>query len=316
MSIKIGIPRALLYYEFYPLWITFFELLGAEVVISSRTNKQIVESGVQHTVDEACIPVKLFHGHVVDLRDKVDYIFVPRLRSICKGEYICPKFCGLPEMVRHSIKDLPTLIDITIDCIKSNRDLKNAVFAAGNFLTEDRDLITTAFQTAYIAYKEHKMILKKQLFPPFKRKKIMVLGHPYTLYDSYLNMDLLQKLEACDTSILTPEMLPKPVISHYAQNFDGQLYWSFAKKLIGTVLYLKDTKSVDGVIYISTFGCGVDSVVAHLVEKIIRRDTTLPFMLITLDEHTGEAGINTRIEAFIDMLKWRDSDENHISSHG
>ena len=37
---KIGIPRALFYYHFYPLWKVFFESLGFDIVISSETNKK------------------------------------------------------------------------------------------------------------------------------------------------------------------------------------------------------------------------------------------------------------------------------------
>ncbi|MEG3070548.1 MAG: hypothetical protein RQM92_06655 [Candidatus Syntrophopropionicum ammoniitolerans] len=31
----------------------------------------------------------------------------------------------------------------------------------------------------------------------------------------------------------------------------------------------------------------------------------IPFLSLTLDEHTGEAGIMTRLEAFLDMVQWR-----------
>ena len=75
----VGIPRSLLYYKYLPLWKTFFEELNFEVLISEKTNTQIVEKGGRYAIDEICIPLKLYYGHVLDLMEKkVDYIFIPR----------------------------------------------------------------------------------------------------------------------------------------------------------------------------------------------------------------------------------------------
>ena len=74
MSIKIGIPRGLFYFYYYPLWLKFFEMLETEVILSDRTSKSIVNDGVRNSVDEACLPVKIYHGHVINLKDRVDYL--------------------------------------------------------------------------------------------------------------------------------------------------------------------------------------------------------------------------------------------------
>jgi predicted nucleotide-binding protein (sugar kinase/HSP70/actin superfamily) len=332
MAIKVGIPRALLFFEFYPLWISFFENLGAEVVMSQNTNKQIVNEGVKHAVDEACIPIKVFHGHVLDLKDQVDYLFIPRLKSLYKGEYICPKFCGLPEMIKYSIPNLPPIIDTEINFMKSTKHLKDTVYEIGKYFSNDKHQIMSAYKKAYIKWTEHKEMIQKGFLPidhskinqnifssrqrTSANKRIMLMGHPYNLYDSYLNLNSINKVQSLGVNIQTPEMIPSKYTNTSAKKFDGQLYWTFARKLVGTTLYLIETKQVDGIIYISTFGCGVDSVIAYMVEKIIRKQSAIPFMLVTLDEHSGDAGINTRIEALIDMVKWRDKSENNISTHG
>ncbi|KXZ39672.1 CoA enzyme activase uncharacterised domain [Alkalithermobacter thermoalcaliphilus JW-YL-7 = DSM 7308] len=227
MSVKIGIPKALLFHKYSCLWTTFFEELGAEVIVSDNTNKKILDQGTNNTVDEACIPIKLFHGHVLSLKDKVDYIFMPRILSLHKKEYICPN----------------------------------------------------------------------------------------NLYDKYMNMNSIDKIKA-KGDVLTPEMIDKAIIDEYSTKYKGKIFWSFARKLIGSTLYLVENNLADGVIYISSFGCGIDSVVEEIVERIIKKESNIPYMLLTLDEHSGEAGINTRLEAFIDMIKWRDTNENNISAHG
>ena len=119
---KVGIPRGLFYYKYFPLWKTFLEELGAEIVVSDYTSKKILDVGVKTCVDEICLPMKIYHGHIASLKDKVDYLFIPRFTSISRNEYVCPKFGGLPDMVRHSFKNLPVIIDTEVNLRKSNKN--------------------------------------------------------------------------------------------------------------------------------------------------------------------------------------------------
>jgi Uncharacterized protein conserved in bacteria len=126
-KIRIGIPRALMYYEYFAVWKTFFESLGAEVIESDKTAKDIFDAGIKAAVNDLCLPVKLFHGHVLNLAGKADFIFIPRLKSVKKGEYICPKISGLPELVKFSLPGLPPIIDAEVNLRKSARSLKKIV---------------------------------------------------------------------------------------------------------------------------------------------------------------------------------------------
>ncbi|OPJ56977.1 acyl-CoA dehydratase activase-related protein [Alkalithermobacter paradoxus] len=318
MSIKIGIPRALLFHKYSTLWITFFEELGANVIVSEETNKRILNEGTNNSVDEACIPVKLFHGHVLSLKDKVDYIFIPRIVGLHKGEYICPKFSGLPEMIKYSLKDLPKIIDTEINFIKSIEKLNDTVQSIGRYVTNDNKKIMYAWEKAYENYKMDNLRLNEKFLDInlSNNKKIMVMGHPYNLYDRYMNMSAIDKIKSKGLNVVTPEMIDSVTINENSKKYKGKIFWAFARKLIGTTMYLIEKNNIDGVIYISSFGCGIDSVVGETVERIIRRESNIPYMLLTLDEHSGEAGVNTRLEAFIDMIKWREKDENNISAHG
>ena len=82
------------YYRFASFWEGFFTALGAEVIVSDPTNKRILDDGVKSCVDEACLPIKLFCGHVMNLKGRADYILVPRFTSISKNEYICRNSAG------------------------------------------------------------------------------------------------------------------------------------------------------------------------------------------------------------------------------
>ncbi|MCX5642886.1 MAG: acyl-CoA dehydratase activase-related protein [Candidatus Omnitrophica bacterium] len=97
----IGIPRGLLYYKYFPLWKAFFEKLNYRVVESEKTNTGTLKEGSRYAIDEICIPLKVYYGHVVNLTGKeIDYLFVPRYISITSGTYMCPKFLGLPDLIR------------------------------------------------------------------------------------------------------------------------------------------------------------------------------------------------------------------------
>jgi predicted nucleotide-binding protein (sugar kinase/HSP70/actin superfamily) len=327
--IKIGIPRGLWFYDYFPLWKAFYESLGAEVILSNPTNKHILDQGVKNTVDEACLPVKIFHGHIIDLKDRVDYIFVPRIMSVYKKEYICPKFCGLPELVRSSVKDIPPMIDTNINFNKSRSGLLKTIYEFGSYVTKDPVKIRKAYIAALKEYQKYKHSISEGRLPvngePISQgvfdaknahKRLALVGHSYLLYDNFGSMEIINKLRQRNVELLVPEMLKSKVINSYADTLEKKMFWSFGRRLLGTAIYLADNKNVDGVIYVSAFGCGIDSIVEDLFERRTRQEAEIPFLLITLDEHTGEAGVNTRLEAFIDMIDWRKKNEGHFSAFG
>lgn len=89
---KIGIPKALLYYYYGPFWKTLFSELGCEVVISDDTNGRIISEGSKITVSEFCVPIKIFNGHVINLTEKgVDFIFIPVFYKL-KNEWYARSF--------------------------------------------------------------------------------------------------------------------------------------------------------------------------------------------------------------------------------
>ncbi|MEN6348473.1 MAG: acyl-CoA dehydratase activase-related protein, partial [Syntrophomonas sp.] len=150
---RIGIPRTLAYFIYYPFCKAFFEELGHEVLLSSPTSRAILDNGVKEAVNDACIPIKIYHGHVLDLAGKVDYIFCPRLVSVRKHgdfgtETFCPKFLGLPDMIRLSLSHIPELIDVRVDLKKGKDELFQVFSQVGGKLGNSKDTIKKAFQKA------------------------------------------------------------------------------------------------------------------------------------------------------------------------
>ena len=81
-------------------------------------------------------------------------------------------------------------------------------------------------------------------------------------------------------------------------------------------MHLAASGEIDGLICVTSFGCGIDSFVNDMIERRIRKEFKIPLIIMTIDEHSGEAGFNTRLEAFVDMLQWRRANENNVSTSG
>ncbi|MDW7674287.1 MAG: acyl-CoA dehydratase activase-related protein [Bacillota bacterium] len=320
---KVGIPRGLMYYNYYPLWKEYFNRLGAEVIVSPKTNKHILGLGVKSALDETCLPVKLFYGHVNWLKDKVDYIFIPRLISVEKKEYICPKFMGLPDMIKANVNDLPSVIDTSLDMSKSEKNLAKFAKEVGKYFSNNPLKIVRAWNSALKLQAEFEsLIISKQMFPPEaidylsnksqrilesrdKGLNIAILGHGYNIYDEYISMNLIKKLAERRVNVFTADTLEANDINTEADKLPKKMFWTFGRKNIGGALHFVKEKKVDGIIHIASFGCGPDSLVGELIIRQTRKNSNIPILTLTIDEHTGEAGVVTRIEAFVDMLARR-----------
>jgi predicted nucleotide-binding protein (sugar kinase/HSP70/actin superfamily) len=319
---KIGIPRTLTYYAYYPLWEKFFKELGYEVVVSDKTSKVILDDGVQYAVNDACIPIKLFHGHVHNLKDKADFIFVPRLMNFTRERTVtyCPKFLGLADMICACMDDLPPLLDFKIDMREKWKFRQEEFKRMGNMLEISPWKITLAFQKARIHLANYKrtlslklnpteairLLLDKQDIPDLPPNPVClaVIGYPYLLYDDFVNAGLMDKLLNMGIKVLTPEMVPEKKMLQAAKQLPKDLFWTFSNQVVRSAVYYLGDSHLDGIIHVTAFGCGPDSMVSKLVE-LEAKQRSVPFICVSLDEHTGEAGVLTRLEAFVDMLNYR-----------
>ncbi len=133
---------------------------------------------------------------------------------------------------------------------------------------------------------------------------IAVIGHPYLLYDEHINHRLIYRLEQARNKVVTPEMLTAEELELATTRLVGRAYWTYEHEVVGSgEHYLQH--GVDGVIGVMAFGCGPDSLMMDMVQRQAARLKAVPFMSLTIEEHTAEAGIVTRLEAFLDMINRR-----------
>ncbi|MGM0471935.1 MAG: acyl-CoA dehydratase activase-related protein [Bacillota bacterium] len=320
MKTKIGIPKALSYYLYYPLWEKFFTELGAEVITSTNTSRNIVDAGVKETVNDACVPIKLFHGHVLDLKDKVDYLFLPRLISTNGQQIYCPKFLGLPDMVRNTLDDLPQIIAPKIDLRENPFKLATVIYRTALVISKNPFKIYSALQEAQEYFAEFQSLLQKgytvaealkiqqgeevELATAECDLKVALLGYPYIIYDPYISVDMIEKLRAMNVEVVTSDMLTQDQLEEQSDKLKKDLFWTLSDRKIKAGYHYNLQEEIDGLIHVSAFGCGPDFMADKLLDLATQR-SDLPYMTLTIDEHTGEAGMITRLEAFIDMLRLR-----------
>jgi predicted nucleotide-binding protein (sugar kinase/HSP70/actin superfamily) len=317
----IGIPRALLYYQYYPMWKTFFKELGAEVVVSSPTTQTMLLSGSSRVVADTCLPVKIFLGHVLCLVEKCDYIFIPAIRSVEKKAYNCSKFLGLPDMTKAVIPESPPILDIEIDMNKSKRHLYQAIYKLGQHFTQNPFKVRRASLAAWYAHRKYRQLMSGQGLtapqaiakmageiepeaPTSTQTTIALIGHPYIIYDEHISHRLIHRLEQADNKVLTPEMLTTEELESAIARLVGKAHWTYEDEVVGAGGHYLENR-VDGVIGLMTFGCGPDSLMMDMVRRQAAKVGSIPFMSLTIDEHTTEGGIVTRLEAFLDMINRR-----------
>ena len=328
---RVGLPRALIHYKFSELWIPFLEELGAEVVISPLTTKKIKDLAVRSAPDEDCYSTKLYFGHVLVLKDKVDYLFIPRYGGYHKNKVGCPKFIGLAEVLKSMIPDLPPIIMPHFNRAKGGdprRILLKRAFEVGLIFTKNPFKIFRAVKKAFKAFKEYKRSLiideetlhKWELsevilndFPLYKENerqlKIALVGHSYVLNDPYSSLDIRSILKNHGIDIITSEQMPRRLIEEQMVKLESDLYFEYEREILGTIMYFLESKTVEGVIHLMIFSCGPDSIAGELASRLSKRSPTIPLLQLVFDELTGEAGMRTRIEAFVDMLRRSEAEQ-------
>ncbi|MGE5582209.1 MAG: acyl-CoA dehydratase activase-related protein [Bacillota bacterium] len=325
---KIGIPNTLFAAYHLPYWQEFLGNLGMEVIVSGGSRQENVDAGGKLVPHEFCLPIKTFLGHVVDLITKnVDLILVPRMISKGKRNFFCPKLIGLPEIVKYAanLEDSyffsPEIIcnGLYLEMLKYPR-LKTK--SGSEFRKAEKQAQRFWEKILLKCRKEHLTMAEASSgcgIPPSNRRlRLGLLGYAYALYDPFISKGIISKLAGLGAELRTWEMIDPPLIEKKLKKLNRPLVWNFGRILLGAGLYFLEEPGIDGVVYATSFGCGPDSIVIKLL-SLEAGFSQKPFLQLTLDEHSGDGHLKTRLEAFIDMLtarKERETAEDHISLYG
>ena len=292
---KIGIPRALLYYKNEKFWPTFFDEIGVDYIISPETDRKIIERGANLAIDETCLPTKIFLGHVDWLIDKCDYIFVPRV-GYRFGYETCTKFQAQTDLVANTFRGKkPKLLFYNIDDKKAYRERK-AVYKMGKFLKIERSQI----KYAYIMAKQSQMFFElfrrqkeEARLSESKKLKILLVAHAYNIADKYIGKPIIKAVKALGCEPIVAEYFDESECIRASQSVTATMPWAYNRHLVGAIELHKD--EVDGIVLLTTFPCVTDSMVNDL---IVRTYKSVPIITLTVDTQDGTAGMETRLESF------------------
>jgi len=234
------------------------------------------------------------------LDGKCDYIFVPRLKTNEDKLEYCPKFFGVPDLAKILVKT-PILTE-TFD--ERKEKFERTIQRLGKKIKKSKEEVKKATRTAFLKEKELGEKEKEGFFGRIQseKPKIILVSHPYNLYDDYVNLRMKEKLEKLGAEPIFIDEIPISInqSNQHKSASNIKFHWEFGKEIMEKISQVLNY-DITGAIEISSFACGCDAVIKEFVEKEFKQNK-IPFLYLMIDEQTGEAGIQTRLEAFMDTI--------------
>jgi predicted CoA-substrate-specific enzyme activase len=309
---KIGIPQVCTFYDIYPLWKAFFVELGFEVITSSDTNKDLVYNGVEVITAETCFPIKVAHGHVIDLLDRdIDYLFLPSVVNLTHASskfvhsYACPYVQCIPYLI-HSAIDFKErnfkLLSPVIHFEYGNDYLNKTLRQIAKSLGKTGKVVETAIKAAHETQQTFQDTLEARGRDILGKlgedeKAFVLISRSYNGCDTGMNLGLPEKLR--DLGIIT---IPLDFLTLDIEGMASDypyMYWKTGQRFLAAARLIARDKRLYP-LYITNFGCGPDSFIMKFFNKELAGK---PCLTIEIDEHSSDVGAITRCEAFIDSLK-------------
>ena len=297
-KIKIGIPRSIHYYYYGDLWTHFFKKLGCEVIMSPKTNREIMEKGIQYANDEMCLSMKNLLGHISYLQGICDYIIIPRIDNYGTQNQTCTNFLAIYDIAKNMFST--AILNYNIDVAHHETEEKGFL-EMGTKLGFPKNEAKQAYLYAKeVVQNKRQALIHKNLEKLYSTKeKVLLIGHPYNVYDDYIGKPIVSLLEKLGVEVIYSDLFSNSITNPMSKQLSSELYWKFNKESIGAIPIVKN--KIDGLLFLSTFPCGPDS----LVNELVMRKMKLPYLNLILDDIDGMAGFETRLESFVDIMQER-----------
>ena len=293
----IGIPKALTTYSLYPLYATFFSTLGFEVVLS-----EVDPLGGLKAYAGFCYPAQVAHGAVLDLaRRGVDLVFLPHVTRMSQpaaahDSYLCPVTQAGPYFLAKAfpqVRFLSPLLDLT----QPDQAGATLVEMVVRELGAPLDLAQEAWSAALRAQTAIECSLRglgqRALGRLLSREKpgILLAGHSYNAYAREVSLSVGKKLASMGVTAIPADCL-MPLHA-------GPMAWHFSNQLLNAVALVRRHPQLF-LLCVSNFSCTVDAFTLALASSELGAK---PYLVIEMDAHTADAGVQTRLEAFLDIIQ-------------
>ncbi len=309
---RVGINRSFLVNTYYPLYSTFFEKLGYDVVVPDAYTLK----GIEQKNAAFCYPAELAHGFfhtLIEMEDPPDYIFLPHFKAVPtsngqSSSQVCPFVQGetfyLQATFQNKIKDIKAngskFLTPLIDMTKGLEAVQSALLQTANQMGIGRKTASSAIEaavkrqracTAEMRHTGEKILHQLESDPD--RIAVIIFGRPYNGFVEEAHMGIPHKLASRGISVLPFDFF---LLDHEPSKH--HMYWGMGQRILQVARKVKKHPQLFGV-YITNFSCGPDSFILGYFRDIMGRK---PSLTLELDSHTADAGLETRIEAFIDII--------------
>nr|MCK4929803.1 activase [Nanoarchaeota archaeon] len=299
----IGITKSFLTNTYYPLYYNFFTKLGLRVVLSENVD----EKGTNKICSSFCYPAEIAHGFFYDLiKKKPDYIFLPHVTEIeVKDEEFYKRVCVFVQSETYYLKaafkdeKLPKMLSPVISfgqgLEKAQKYFVNLALQLGFKKSSAREAYLFAVKQQRLMLDEFKRIGRELLEKIKKENKsaIVLFGRPYNAFTKEANLGIPRKFSSRNRVILPFDFLPfEQEKSFY------HMYWGTGSMILKAAALVKKNPLLFGC-YITNFSCGPDSFLISYFRNIMG---VKPSLTLELDSHSADIGINTRVEAALDIM--------------
>jgi predicted CoA-substrate-specific enzyme activase len=313
-SKTIGIPMALASWQLLPTFSQFFRELGFEVVLSGRTSKETIRKGVESVTAQPCFPIKVAYGHIVELIEKgVDYIFLPSIVSTIasfpenKHNHFCPYIQSFPYQVRSAFGDKlgkTKLLTAPLRLGEGDKLAKKTFVELGKRLNISPSEARRAMEKGFEAQRNFEQALadkgREILASIMEDEKLFILvSRPYNGCDEGVSLQLPKKFADAGIEMMPMDMLDFKEAQLGDEKLHSEIYWSYGQKILRAAEIIRQDNRLFAV-YLSNFSCGPDSFLMPFFKDIMG---SKPCLQLEIDEHSADAGVITRLEAFLESLK-------------
>jgi predicted CoA-substrate-specific enzyme activase len=294
---RVGIPRALTTHSLFPLYSTFFSRIGMEVILSD-----VDQRGDLKAYSGFCFPVQIAHGAVLDLaRRGVRLVFLPHVTRMpqpnpCRDSYLCPITQAGPYFLAKAFPEVHFLSPL-LDFPNGYQACASLVELAVRELGVRRELADRAWAEAVRAQTQTEQALhemgQRALEEAIHAGKpaILLAGHSYNAFTPEASQSVGKKLSSMGVTAIPADCL--------TLQEKGPTAWHFANQIMNAVSLVKRHPNLF-LLCISNFSCTIDAFTHSMLTSELG---SKPYLILEIDAHTADAGVQTRLEAFLDIVR-------------
>ncbi len=309
---RIGFNRSFLVNTYYPLYSTFFTEIGLDIVLPDTPDQK----GIDKREAPFCYPAELTHGFfstLVNMEAPPDYIFLPHFKAVpaADGESeseVCPFVQGETFFLRSTFQEeirklkangtvlLTPLLDLTGGMEAAKTPLVDIAKRMGIFPGKAEEAFKKALGQQKACFEEMKKKGRQALIELEKNPEkiaVVIFGRPYNAFTDEAHMGIPHKLASRGVTAI-----PFDCLLYEQKKNKKHMYWGMGQQILKAATFVSEHPQLFGT-FITNFSCGPDSFLIGYFRDIMGQK---PSLTLELDSHTADAGLETRIEAFLDIV--------------